>query len=108
MMTKAVDRAEREGVGPGHRQRLARGLLRRAPTCSALMVALGQNNYEAVAAMVTDFQQACHAHRATPACRWWRRPFGLALGGGTEVVLGCQTCGPRTSCTSGWSRWAWG
>ena len=29
--------------------------------------------------------------RATRACRWSAAPFGLALGGGAEVVLGCQT-----------------
>ena len=89
MMRKAVDRAEREGVG------LVIG--NDAPRPSApganlfgLMVALGQNNYEAVRQMVA-------ASRA-PAMRMrYARvpvvaaPFGLALGGGAEVVLGCQT-----------------
>ena len=47
-----------------------------APTCSALMVALGQGNYEAVGEMVTDFQDACHAHPLRAASRWWRRRSG--------------------------------
>src|SRR6185436_19357440 len=54
-----------------------------------LLVALGQNNYQAVGDMVMNFQQA------TLRTRYARvpvvaAPFGLALGGGAEVVLGCQ------------------
>ena len=58
--------------------------------------------------MVKDFQAACQRTRyaRVPVVA---APFGLVLGGGTEVVLGCQTVAGRTSsCTWGWSRWAWG
>jgi hypothetical protein len=59
------------------------------PNLFSLMVALSQNQYEAVAAMVKDIQLACQRTRyaRVPVVA---APFGLALGGGAEVVLGCQ------------------
>jgi 3-hydroxyacyl-CoA dehydrogenase len=86
MIFEAVDRAEREGVGvvignDGEDKFCAGANL------FALLVALGQNNYDAVRDMVTQFQ------RATMRTRYAKvpvvtAPFGLALGGGAEIVLG--------------------
>jgi 3-hydroxyacyl-CoA dehydrogenase len=55
----------------------------------ALMVALGQENMAAIDAMVVGFQGACARTRyaRVPVVA---APFGLALGGGAEVVMGCQ------------------
>jgi 3-hydroxyacyl-CoA dehydrogenase len=52
-------------------------------------VALGQNNYQAVGDMVANFQAAGLRTRyaRVPVVA---APFGLALGGGAEVILGCQ------------------
>jgi 3-hydroxyacyl-CoA dehydrogenase len=87
-MTKAVDRAEREGVG------LVIGNDAPDAFCAganlfSLMVALGQNNTPAIDDMVVGFQNACQRTRyaRVPVVA---APFGLALGGGAEVVLGCQ------------------
>jgi 3-hydroxyacyl-CoA dehydrogenase len=88
MMSRGVDRAEREGVA------LIIGNESPEAFCAganlfSLMVALSQNQFDAVAAMVKDFQQACQRTRyaRVPVVA---APFGLVLGGGTEVVLGCQ------------------
>lgn len=89
MMTKAVERAERDGVA------LVIGNEATEAFCAganlfALMVALSKNDYAAVGGMVTAFQNACmrtRYARIPVVCA----PFGLALGGGAEVVLGCQT-----------------
>ncbi|HSZ80664.1 MAG TPA: 3-hydroxyacyl-CoA dehydrogenase/enoyl-CoA hydratase family protein [Polyangia bacterium] len=88
LMTKAVDRAEREGVG------LVIGNDAPDAFCAganlfSLMVALGQNNTQAIDDMVVGFQSACQRTRyaRVPVVA---APFGLALGGGAEVVLGCQ------------------
>ncbi len=85
---RAVERAEREGVG------LVIGNDAPEAFCAGanlfgLLVALGQNDYKAVNQMVVDFQNACMRTRyaAVPVVA---APFGLALGGGAEVVLGCQ------------------
>jgi 3-hydroxyacyl-CoA dehydrogenase len=55
----------------------------------AFLVALGQGNFKAIEDMIVAFQGA------TLRTRYARvpvvaAPFGLALGGGAEVVLGCQ------------------
>ena len=88
-MMKAVDRAEREGVG------LVIGNDAPDAFCAganlfSLMVALGQGNVAAVGEMVSNFQNACQRTRyaRVPVVA---APFGLALGGGAEVVLGCQS-----------------
>ncbi|HVR60753.1 MAG TPA: 3-hydroxyacyl-CoA dehydrogenase/enoyl-CoA hydratase family protein, partial [Polyangia bacterium] len=88
MTGKAVDRAEREGVG------LVIGNQSPDAFCAganlfALMVALGQGNMAGVEQMVVGFQNACMRTRyaRVPVVA---APFGLALGGGAEVVLGCQ------------------
>ncbi len=86
---KAVSRAENEGVG------LVIGNDGADAFCAganlfALMVAIGQGNIAAVSEMVIGFQNACQRTRyaRVPVVA---APFGLALGGGCEVVLGCQT-----------------
>jgi len=88
LMIRAVDRAERDGVG------LVIGNDAPEAFCAganlfALMVAIGQGDFAAVGAMVTNFQNACQRTRyaRVPVVA---APFGLALGGGAEVVLGCQ------------------
>jgi 3-hydroxyacyl-CoA dehydrogenase len=88
LMLAAVDRAEREGVA------LVIGNDAPDAFCAGanlfgLLVALGQNNYQAVGDMVSNFQRACMRTRyaRVPVVA---APFGLALGGGAEVVLGCQ------------------
>src|SRR5450432_3127034 len=89
MTGKAVDRAEKEGVG------LVIGNDAPDAFCAganlfALMVALGGNQTKAIDDMVVGFQGACQRTRyaRVPIVA---APFGLALGGGAEVVLGCQT-----------------
>jgi len=89
MTMKAVDRAEREGVG------LVVGNDAPDAFCAGanlfgLMIALGQGNTKGVDEMVVDFQNACQRTRyaRVPVVA---APFGLALGGGAEVILGCQT-----------------
>jgi 3-hydroxyacyl-CoA dehydrogenase len=89
MTYKAVDRAEREGVG------LVIGNDAPDAFCAganlfALMVALGSNQTKAIDDMVVGFQGACQRTRyaRVPVVA---APFGLALGGGAEVILGCQT-----------------
>jgi 3-hydroxyacyl-CoA dehydrogenase len=88
MTMKAVDRAEREGVA------LVIGNDAPDAFCAGanlfgLMVALGQGNIKAVDQMVVDFQNACLRTRyaRVPVVA---APFGLVLGGGAEVVMGCQ------------------
>lgn len=88
LMGRAVDRAEREGVG------LVIGNDAPDAFCAganlfSLMVAVGQGNLAAVGEMVTTFQNACQRTRyaRVPVVA---APFGLTLGGGAEVVLGCQ------------------
>jgi 3-hydroxyacyl-CoA dehydrogenase len=89
MTMKAVDRAEREGVG------LVIGNDAPDAFCAganlfALMIALGQNNTKGIDDMVVGFQSACMRTRyaRVPVVA---APFGLALGGGAEVIMGCQT-----------------
>jgi 3-hydroxyacyl-CoA dehydrogenase len=89
MTGKAVDRAEKEGVG------LVIGNDAPDAFCAganlfALMVALGGNQTKAIDDMVVGFQGACQRTRyaRVPVVA---APFGLALGGGAEVILGCQT-----------------
>jgi 3-hydroxyacyl-CoA dehydrogenase len=89
MMTKAVDRAERDGIA------LVIGNDAPDAFCAGanlfgLMVALGQGNTQVIDQMVVDFQNACQRMRyaRVPVVG---APFGLALGGGAEIVLGCQT-----------------
>jgi len=88
MTMKAVDRAERSGVG------LVIGNDAPDAFCAganlfALMIALGQNNTKGIDEMVVGFQNACMRTRyaRVPVVA---APFGLALGGGAEVILGCQ------------------
>jgi 3-hydroxyacyl-CoA dehydrogenase len=88
MMARAVDRAEREGVGLVIGNDAPEAFSAGANLFS-LMVALGQGSFAAVADMVANFQTACQRTRyaRVPVVA---APFGLALGGGAEVVLGCQ------------------
>jgi len=88
MMGHAVDRAEKEGVGLVIGNDAADAFSAGANLFS-LMVALGQGNLAAVGDMVVNFQQAAQRTRyaRVPVVA---APFGLALGGGAEVVLGCQ------------------
>jgi len=88
IMPKAVERAERDGVA------LVIGNDAPDAFCAGanlfgLMVALGQGNMKVIDQMVVDFQSACQRTRyaRVPVVA---APFGLALGGGAEVVLGCQ------------------
>jgi 3-hydroxyacyl-CoA dehydrogenase len=88
MVMKAVDRAERDGVG------LVIGNDGPDAFCAGanlfgLMMALGQGNMKVIDQMVVDFQNAFLRTRyaRVPVVA---APFGLALGGGAEVVLGCQ------------------
>jgi 3-hydroxyacyl-CoA dehydrogenase len=89
MTMKAVDRAERSGhalvIGSDAPDAFCAGA-----NLFALMVALGQGNLAGVDEMVVGFQRACMRTRyaRVPVVA---APFGLALGGGAEVVLGCQT-----------------
>jgi 3-hydroxyacyl-CoA dehydrogenase len=87
-MGKAVDRAERDGVGLVIGNDGAEAFCAGANLFS-LLVALGQGNFAAVEEMVVNFQNACQRTRyaRVPVVA---APFGLALGGGAEVVLGCQ------------------
>ena len=57
--------------------------------------------------MVVGFQKVCQRTRyaRVPVVA---APFGLALGGGAEVVLGCQAVRAAASSTSAASRWASG
>ena len=90
MTMKAVDRAERDGVA------LVIGNDAPDAFCAGanlfgLMVALGQGN------MQGDRRRWWSTSRAPAMRTRYARvpvvaaPFGLALGGGAEVVLGCQT-----------------
>jgi 3-hydroxyacyl-CoA dehydrogenase len=89
MATKAVDRAERDGVG------LVIGndapeVFSAGADIFGLMVAIGQGNMKVIDQMVVTFQNAWMRTRyaKVPVVA---APFGLALGGSAEVVLGCQT-----------------
>ena len=89
MMFSAVDRAERDGVA------LVIGndspdVFSAGANLFALMVAIGQNDTAGINQLLTRFQGACQRTRyaRVPVVA---APFGLALGGGAEVVLGCQT-----------------
>jgi 3-hydroxyacyl-CoA dehydrogenase len=88
MVMKAVDRAEREGVA------LVIGNDGADAFCAGanlfgLMMALGQGNMKIIDQMVVDFQNAFLRTRyaRVPVVA---APFGITLGGGAEVVLGCQ------------------
>jgi 3-hydroxyacyl-CoA dehydrogenase len=88
MTMKAVDRAERDGVA------LVIGNDAPDAFCAGanlfgLMMVLGQGKMEVIDQMVVAFQGACNRTRyaRVPVVA---APFGLALGGGAEVVLGCQ------------------
>jgi 3-hydroxyacyl-CoA dehydrogenase len=88
MTMKAVDRAERDGVG------LVIGNDAPDAFCAGanlfgLMMILMQGDLKTVDDMVVAFQGACQRTRyaRVPVVG---APFGLALGGGAEVVLGCQ------------------
>ena len=88
MTMKAVDRAEREGValviGNQSTEAFSAGA-----NLFGLMVALGQGNTKGIEEMVSGFQAAGMRTRyaRVPVVA---APAGLALGGGAEVVLGCQ------------------
>jgi len=88
LLLKAVDRAEQEGValliGNDAPDAFSAGA-----NLFAFMVALGQGNLKGIDEMVVALQSA------TMRTRYARvpvvaAPFGLALGGGAELVLGCQ------------------
>jgi len=88
LMGRAVERAENDGVGLVIGNDGADAFCAGANLFS-LLVALGQGNFAAVEQMVVNFQAACQRTRyaRVPVVA---APFGLALGGGAEVVLGCQ------------------
>ena len=88
LMARAVDRAEREAVA------LVIGNDAPDAFCAGanlfgLLVAIGQGKLKDIETMLVDFQNACMRTRyaAVPVVA---APFGLALGGGAEVVMGCQ------------------
>jgi 3-hydroxyacyl-CoA dehydrogenase len=88
MTMKAVDRAEHDGVA------LVIGNDAPDAFCAGanlfgLMVAIGQGNMQAIDQMVVAFQAACNRTRyaRVPVVG---APFGLVLGGGAEIVMGCQ------------------
>jgi 3-hydroxyacyl-CoA dehydrogenase len=89
MMGNAVDRAERDGValviGNDATEVFSAGA-----NLFGLMVAIGQNDMAGINEMLMRFQRACQRTRyaRVPVVA---APFGLALGGGAEVILGCQT-----------------
>ncbi|HXJ20308.1 MAG TPA: 3-hydroxyacyl-CoA dehydrogenase/enoyl-CoA hydratase family protein [Polyangia bacterium] len=89
MTMKAVDRAEREGVALVIGNDSAEAFCAGA-NLFALMVALGQGQTKAIDDMVVGFQSACNRTRyaRVPVVA---APAGLALGGGAEVIMGCQT-----------------
>jgi 3-hydroxyacyl-CoA dehydrogenase len=88
MVMKAVDRAERDGaalvIGNDAPDAFCAGA-----NLFGLLMALGQGNMQIIDQMVVDFQNAFLRTRyaRVPVVA---APFGLALGGGAEVVLGCQ------------------
>jgi 3-hydroxyacyl-CoA dehydrogenase len=89
MTMKAVDRAERDGVA------LVIGNDAPDAFCAganlfALVVALGQENTKGIDDMVVGFQNAC-ARTKYARVPVVGAPFGLTLGGGAEIVMGCQT-----------------
>jgi 3-hydroxyacyl-CoA dehydrogenase len=84
----SVDKAERDGVA------LVIGNDGADAFCAGanlfgLMMALGQGNMKIIDQMVVDFQNAFLRTRyaRVPVVA---APFGITLGGGAEVVLGCQ------------------
>src|SRR6185436_8629909 len=88
IMPKAVERAERDGVA------LVIGNDAPDAFCAGanlfgLLMAIGQGNTTLINQMVIDFQGACMRTRyaSVPVVA---APFGLALGGGAEIVMGCQ------------------
>ena len=89
MMGNAVDRAERDGValviGNDAPEVFSAGA-----NLFGLTVAIGQNDMAGINEMLMRFQNACQRTRyaRVPVVA---APFGLALGGGAEVILGCQT-----------------
>jgi 3-hydroxyacyl-CoA dehydrogenase len=89
MTMSAVDRAERDGVA------LVIGNDAPDAFCAGanlfgLMVALGQGNMQVIDGMVVAFQNAC-ARTKYASVPVVGAPFGLTLGGGAEIVMGCQT-----------------
>jgi 3-hydroxyacyl-CoA dehydrogenase len=88
LLDKAVTRAEREGtalvIGNDAPDAFCAGA-----NLFALMVALGQGNTAGVEQLVSGLQGALMRTRyaRVPVVA---APFGLALGGGAELVLGCQ------------------
>jgi 3-hydroxyacyl-CoA dehydrogenase len=88
MIGTALDRAERDGVGLviGND---APDAFSAGANLFSLMVALGQGNLQGVEQMVSGLQSALMRTRyaRVPVVA---APFGLALGGGAEVVMGCQ------------------
>ena len=89
MTMKAVDRAERDGVGAGDRQRRARRVLRRRqPVRPADGARPGEHAGRSTRWSSTSRTPAMRTRYArVPVVA---APFGLTLGGGAEVVLGCQ------------------
>ena len=89
MATKAVDRAERDGValviGNDAPEAFSAGA-----NLFGLLIAVNQGNMKLVDGMVASFQAAWMRTRyaGVPVVA---APFGLTLGGGAELVMGCQT-----------------
>jgi 3-hydroxyacyl-CoA dehydrogenase len=88
MMQEAVTHAENHGVGLVIGNDAPEAFSAGA-NLFALMIGLGQGDYDAVGRIVSGFQDACLRTRyaRVPVVA---APAGLALGGGAEVVLGCQ------------------
>ena len=87
LMVRALERAEREGVGLVIGNDAPEAFSAGA-NLFGVMVALGQNAYQPLEEMVRNFQVAGMRLRQArvPVVA---APFGLALGGGAEVVLAC-------------------
>jgi 3-hydroxyacyl-CoA dehydrogenase len=88
LIGRAVDRAERDGVGLVIGNEAPEAFSAGA-NLFGLIVALSQNNLAAVSDMVAAFQNTFMRTRyaRVPVVA---APFGLALGGAAEAVLGCQ------------------
>jgi 3-hydroxyacyl-CoA dehydrogenase len=89
MIGKAVDRAERDGLGLVIGNDAA-DVFSAGANLFALMVAIGQKDLDGINQLLSHFQNACQRTRyaRVPVVA---APFGVALGGGAEVILGCQT-----------------
>jgi 3-hydroxyacyl-CoA dehydrogenase len=89
MMIKAVDLAETDDwqgvvIGNEHVQSFSVGA-----NIFALIMAINQKKWDVIEEMVKGFQDACMRLRYSDA-PVVAAPAGLALGGGAEIVMGCD------------------